>query len=56
VEDIEAAAKVFTDTIQLSGWNATPKHKVTLKAYDSHLQVIFIYVFNVAFYNILRVL
>jgi hypothetical protein len=34
VEDIEAAARFFNDTIQCAGWNATPEHKRTLKAYD----------------------
>jgi hypothetical protein len=33
-EDIEAAVKFLNDTIQWSGWNATPEHIDTLKTYD----------------------
>jgi hypothetical protein len=33
-EDKKAAAKFFSDTIQCVGWNATPEHKTTVKAYD----------------------
>jgi hypothetical protein len=33
-EDIEAAAKLFSDRIQCEGWDGTPEHKTTLKAYD----------------------
>jgi hypothetical protein len=33
-EDIEAAVKFLNDTIQRAGWNATPEHKWTIKAYD----------------------
>jgi hypothetical protein len=33
-EDIETAVKFFNDTIQWAGWNATPEHRDTLKAYD----------------------
>jgi hypothetical protein len=32
-EDIEAAVKFFNDTVQWTGWNATPEHTDTLKAY-----------------------
>jgi hypothetical protein len=37
--DIEAAAKLFNDTIHCTGWNSTPEHKMTLKAYDSPIQI-----------------
>jgi hypothetical protein len=34
-EDIKAAVKVFNDTVQWAGWNATPEHTDTLnKTYD----------------------
>jgi hypothetical protein len=33
-EDIEAAVKFFKATLQWAGWNATPEHTNTLKAYD----------------------
>jgi hypothetical protein len=32
-EDIEAAVKVFNDTVQWADWNTTPEHTDTLKAY-----------------------
>jgi hypothetical protein len=38
-EDIEAAVKFFNDTIQWAGWNATPRHIDTLKAYDSSILI-----------------
>jgi hypothetical protein len=39
-EDTEAAAKVFNNTIQRAGWNATPEHRRTLKdAYDCPITI-----------------
>jgi hypothetical protein len=32
--DTEAAVKLFNDTIEWAGWNATPGHTDTLKTYD----------------------
>jgi hypothetical protein len=31
-EDIETAVKLFNNTIQWAGWNATPEHTATHKA------------------------
>jgi hypothetical protein len=33
-EDIEEEVKFFNDTIQRTGWNATPEHTDTLRTYD----------------------
>jgi hypothetical protein len=33
-DDIEAAVKLFIDTIQQTGWNTTPEHTDTLKTYE----------------------
>jgi hypothetical protein len=32
-------AKFFNDTVQYAGWNATPEHKGTLKAYGSPILI-----------------
>jgi hypothetical protein len=38
-EDTEAAVKFFNDTVQWAGWNTTPEHTDTLKAYYCHIQI-----------------
>jgi hypothetical protein len=38
-EDIKVAVKFFNNTIQWAGWNATPEHTDTLKAYDCSILI-----------------
>jgi hypothetical protein len=38
-ENIQAAAKIFNDTIQWAGWNATPEHTDILATLDCPIQI-----------------
>jgi hypothetical protein len=38
-EDIEAAVKLFNDTVQWPGWNATPEHTDTFRTYDCSILI-----------------
>jgi hypothetical protein len=38
-EDIEAAAKLFNDTIHWAGWNAMLEYKRTLEAYNCPIKI-----------------